>query len=107
MFCRNVFHELSILQTAALLSHVANNATPHDALIIQDLMNLKEGERHNACWFPGELEVCVKSHGFGRTRWVTQRTNKGSRWFNLIADNFVSPKSTIDHEISHRIVLEA
>lgn len=84
VFCRNVLHELTITQTAQLLSHVASNLHEGDTLIFQDLMNFPQGERHNACWFPDELETCLRNHGFDKIIKATIPSKSGALWFNMI-----------------------
>jgi hypothetical protein len=50
-------------------------------------MNFPQGERHNACWFPDELEGCLKKdYGFEKITNLPFLSKSGSRWFNLIAD---------------------
>lgn len=84
VFCRNVLHELTISQTAQLLSHVALNLHENDVFFCQDLMNFPQGERHNACWFPGELESCLRDHGFRNITTVPIKSRSGACWFNMI-----------------------
>ncbi len=107
LFCRNVFHELDVTRTAKLLWHISLHASRADSLIIQDVMNLREGERHNACWFPNELTSCVKAHGFDRAEPLVQRSKSGNRWFTLIADHFCRPGSPGSFEKSRNTVLSA
>lgn len=84
--CRNVFHELTVAQTAQLLSHVSANSRESDAFLAQDLMNFPQGERHNACWFPTELENCLREHEFGSLTTQSVVSKSGARWFNIIAE---------------------
>ena len=86
VFCRNVFHELTIKQTAQLLSHIVANLRVGDVLICQDLMTFPQGERHNACWFPEEFKLCMNDHGFDQVTVVPLSSRSGSYWFNVIAE---------------------
>lgn len=74
IFCRNVFHELNVAATSTLLRHVVVNFGADDEFIIQDLLHLPKGERHNACWTPKELEMCLQKHNFKYIQCTPQRT---------------------------------
>jgi tetratricopeptide (TPR) repeat protein len=107
VFCRNVFHELNVEETAQLLAHVAANVDEGDVFFCQDLINFREGERHNACWFPGELEACIRDHGFSGFTTASFASRSGARWFNLIADQTPSPSTPLGYEGSVKSVLAA
>jgi tetratricopeptide (TPR) repeat protein len=83
-FCRNVFHELSIVETSELLRLLRKEFSTEDKIVIQDLINFQEGERHNSCWIPSELEYCLQEHGLGKPLMVQTRSKSGAMWFNCI-----------------------
>jgi tetratricopeptide (TPR) repeat protein len=94
--CRNVLHELRIVDTARLIHHVATSARPTDTLVIQDLMRFPVSERHNACWVPDELHQCLKEVGFGGQLPVVQGTRSGNAFFNMI----VTPPASVAMSLS-------
>ncbi len=85
IFCRNVLHELGIIDTARLLHHVQSNMASNDRFIIQDLLKFPEAERHNACWEPSRLAACIESFGFTAPVVVVQPTRSGNAYFNMTA----------------------
>jgi hypothetical protein len=90
-----------------LLCHVTTNAIKTDVLICQDLMSLPQGERQNACWFPGELETCLRQLSFGRTNCIVQRTARGNRWFNSIAGDYQSGNALLAMDKVYSLVRDA
>ena len=104
VFCRNVLHELTIKNTATFLNHLSVNLSINDCLIVQDLMNFSEGERHNPCWHPDEFAVCVRGHGFAHVSTTPLMARSGARWFNLIAGNFAPPQPPLSLEDSEACV---
>lgn len=85
IFVRNVLHEIDVGQTARLLAHVSGNFGPHDEMVIQDLIKLRVGERHSACWIPSELKRCIEAHGYQSVRLTEQASKSGNAWFALVA----------------------
>lgn len=83
-FCRNVFHELTILQTADLLQRIKKARFDEELVLIQDLMNFQEGERNNVCWSPDDLALCVEQHGLGKVLTVPFSSKSGALWFNCL-----------------------
>jgi len=77
---RNVFHELDILQTAALLTNLNNRLLPGTAIYIQDMAILPNAERGNAGWDPECFSTFLTKIGFSPTMpGLTSRT--GINWF--------------------------
>ena len=107
IFCRNVFHELTIEETARLLSHVVANFRDNDVFICQDLMAFPQGERHNACWFPDELATCMREHGFTQVISHPVCSKSGVQWFNIIAEQLVTGEAPLPHDKSRQSVIFA
>jgi len=105
IFCRNVFHELDLRNTSLLLSHISSNFQEKDTLIIQDVLRLPTGERHNACWVPGEFEECIRAHGFQSIQCTPQPTRSGNYFFTLLAIDLTGQRIT--REASQAQVIEA
>lgn len=93
--CRNVFHELRIVDTARLIHHVASSARPNDVFLVQDLIRFPVSERHNACWIPDELLQCLRDVGFTAQQPLVQGTRTGNAFFNLICSPPASPLLSI------------
>jgi len=93
VFCRNVFHELNISESADLLRHVSMNVGPEDYVLVQDLMKFPVGEHGKACWVPDLFDKCITQHGF-RTVTVGQKSPSGNAWFNLSARRTEAPALT-------------
>lgn len=81
LVCRNVMHELDIDATTNLFSYLIKN--PFDLLILQDLMNFKQGERGNVCWDNEILKSLLENLGFQVT--IIPLESKGrAKWLNAI-----------------------
>ena len=65
---RNVFHELSIDDTATLVAALAEQFTPDDLLVVQDLQVFPVAERKNACWNPQFFTKMLERCGFQYSR---------------------------------------
>lgn len=104
IFIRNVLHELNILKTANLFSHIANNINTSDVLFIQDFLCFPKIERHNVCWDRGFLEEVLKKLGFTNVRAIKLPSRSGNRWFNLTATTEV--KSQIELNETEKVVFD-
>ena len=100
--CRNVFHELTISETAKLLYYLKLNLNDNK-IIIQDLLNFKQGECGNVCWNFALFEKMLKDIGFEGI-FDLQESKSKSAWFSSIVEN-KSNKLT-ENEIE-KFVLEA
>nr|WP_246729152.1 methyltransferase domain-containing protein [Methylosinus sp. RM1] len=83
--CRNVLHELRIVDTEKLIQHVFTSIRASDTFIIQDLIRFPVSERHNACWIPEKLQECLREIGFHVQPPVVQGTRNGNAYFNVIS----------------------
>lgn len=82
--CRNVMHELDIEWTTTLLQYLMENT--FDLLILQDLMNFKQGERGNVCWDDEILKNLLEKLGFrvvmapieskSKAKWLSAKVTK-------------------------------
>lgn len=99
-FCRNVLHELTIEQTANLLQRIKKARLNEDLVLLQDLMNFQEGERHNACWSPDELALCIEAHGLGDARMIPFKSKSGALWFNCLVRGPIGPSICHDQSIA-------
>ncbi len=107
VFCRNVFHELTIPQTSTLLRHVAANLRQGDLFICQDLITFPEGERHNAAWTPDELVNTIREHGLSEISCLPQRSRSGAAWFNILAGCPPGGAPSLSEEDSLRSVVDS
>lgn len=82
--CRNVFHELSIHQTATLLFNIATATNPDESLFLQDLQKFPSAERGNACWQPLFLQRVIEKSGFSSS-FVEEPSSRGNQWFTFLA----------------------
>jgi tetratricopeptide (TPR) repeat protein len=88
---RNVFHELSIDDTAELLAVLIEQLTGDDLLVVQDLQVFPVAERNNACWNPQFFTKMLERCGFNCT-FVEEPSKSGNRWFTVHATRTGSNK---------------
>jgi hypothetical protein len=81
---RNVFHELDINRTSALVHKLISIMTDDDTLFIQDLQVFPELERDHACWQPEFFSKMLTTCGFD-CHFIEEPTAKGNLWFTLQA----------------------
>ncbi len=81
---RNVFHELSIDDTATLVTILGEQLTADDLLVIQDLQVFPVAERKNACWNPQFFTKMLERCGF-QCASVEEPSPRGNRWFTVHA----------------------
>ena len=100
--CRNVLHELDINATAKLLTYLAHH--DFETLILQDLMNFKQGERGNVCWDNEILKKLLEKIGF-QVIIVPYESKSNAKWLNAI----VTKKNAIALEVDQirELVLKA
>ena len=92
---RNVFHELSIVDTARLVVTLVNRLTAEDVLLVQDLQVFPVAERGNACWHPHFFVNMLQQCGFNCTS-VEEPSASGNRWFTVYATRPRSEKLTYE-----------
>jgi len=81
---RNVFHELSIDDTAKLVTTLMGKLAADDLLIVQDLQVFPVAERRNACWNPQFFTNMLERCGF-LCALVEEPSPRGNRWFTVNA----------------------
>lgn len=100
LVCRNVMHELDIAATADLFTYLIRN--PFDKLILQDLMNFKQGERGNVCWDNEILKNLLENIGFQVTI-VPLESKSRAKWLNAVIKKEKEIQLS-DVEIKHLII---
>ena len=81
---RNVFHELDINKTSALVYKLMSIMTDDDTLFVQDLQVFPEAEKGNACWHSEYFVRMLTACGFD-CHFVEESTEKGNLWFTVQA----------------------
>ncbi len=102
---RNVFHELDINDTAALVYKLISIMDKDDTLFVQDLQAFPEAERNYVCWYPEYFKEMLNSCGFD-SHFVKEITPKGNLWFTLQAkrndEQFLNIEQIKDVVIKYR-----
>lgn len=105
VFIRNVFHELSIDETANLLFLLHSLLNKKDTLIIQDLQVFPKAERGNVCWQYTFFLELLKDCGFNCTS-VEEPTAKGNRWFTIKAFSNIEVTGNLTFELIRSHVIK-
>lgn len=81
LVCRNVLHELNIEATTQFFEYLTQNK--FDLLILQDLINFKQGERGNVCWDNEILKKLLEKLGFQVIILPLESKSK-AKWLNAL-----------------------